>query len=288
MPSVRFRSALAALPVTFALSGCFGVGGEAPSSVPLGIAPLGEATVEILHGAPLLERIRLGPHGVAFGPPKGAVERALFADDGVREELSALVTTYAPFAIVVGANAVRFRGQGSVSAPPYERRWIAEWARFVAMQSTGFADGEEPAPVLFWQRGGEGSECKGLEIDRTGGARGGCSHGRGAPRRLAGAELERLYGWFDALEPFQISWLEGPAGEERTLRLVFAGAGQRVAAEEDRKAIAAFAAALAAEWPDAASLRFAPPPSRAPLRRALVLPLRPPPPYERPAARDAG
>ncbi len=250
--------------VALALSGCFGPAAEAPDNSGLGLAPAVDTTVEILAGVPLSERIRLGPYGVAFGRPGGGVERALFVDDGVREELSALASIHQPFDLAVGTSRVRFRGRGALPAPGAERRRIAEWVLFVAAESAGFG-GKEPGPVLFWQRGGEGEACDALGVDRTGRVRGGpCNADGEAPRRLATAELERLYAWFDRLAPFETSWLEGPPGEQRTLRLVFAGAGKASAGPAEREEIAAFAAALAGELPFAASPRFAPPPRRAP------------------------
>ncbi len=278
--SAPCRFLCAALPLALALTGCFGPTAEAPDKSSLGLAPLGETTIEILKGSPPSERIRLGPYGVAFGRPGGVVERALFADDSVREELSDLAETYGPFDLPVGAARVRFRGRGGVSAPWVERRRVAEWALFVAAESTGLG-GREPAPVLYWQRGGEGEACDGLGIDRIGGVRGApCTGGGGSPRRLATAELERLYTWFDRLGPFATSWLEGPPDERRMLRLVFAGAGRETASVGEREEITAFASALATELKVAGSPRFVAPPSPAPLV-PLSLPARapiPPPP----------
>ncbi|MEP7010658.1 MAG: hypothetical protein ABJC13_10075 [Acidobacteriota bacterium] len=273
--SAPCRFLCAALPLALALSGCFGPTADGPDNSSLGLAPLGETTVEILKGAPPSERIRLGPYGVAFGRPGGVVERALFADDSVREELADLAGTYGPFDLPVGTARVRFRGRGGVPAPWVERRRVAEWALFVVAESTGLG-GREPAPVLYWQRGGEGEACDGLGIDRTGGVRGGsCAGGGGAPRRLATAELERLYAWFDRLGPFATSWLEGPPDGRRTLRLVFAGAGRATASPGEREEITAFASALATELKVAGSPRFAAPPSPAPLV-PLSLPARAP------------
>jgi len=266
--SAQYSFALAALPLALALFGCFGPAAETPDNSALGLAPLGETTVEILKGTPVRERIRLGPYGVAFGRPGGVVERALFVDDGVREELSGQASTYGSFDLPVGGARVRFRGRGALPAPLPERRRMAEWALFVAAESTGLG-GREPAPVLYLQRGGEGEACDGLGIDRTGVVRGGpCAGGGRTPRRLATPELERLYAWFDRLGPFAASWLEGPPDERRTLRLVFAGAGRGTASAAEREEISAFAAALAAELKVPGSPRFA-----APQRRTPAVPL---------------
>lgn len=274
MPSL-LRWSCAALAL--ALVGCVSPEAEAPGAAGLGLAPADETTVEILAGVPLSERIRLGPYGVAFGRPGGAVSRALFLDDSVREELAALAGLHGPFELSVGVSRVRFRGRGPTPAPAAERRRIAEWVLFVAGEATGSAGGE-PGPVLFWQRGGEGEACDALGVDRTGRVRGGACNAEGeALRRLATAELARLYGWFDRLRPFEISWLEGPPGEQRTLRLVFAGAGKAPAGASERDEIAGFVAALAAELPFAASPRFAPPPRRQPAA-PLGLPVRAPVP----------
>ena len=269
------RFPLAVLLSALALSGCFGPAAESPDNSALGLAPIGETTVEILKGTPVRERIRLGRYGVAFGRPGGVVERALFADDSVREELSDLAGSYGPFDLAVGSSRVRFRGRGAVPAPLAERRRVAEWALFVAAESTGLG-GREPAPVLYWQRGGDGEACDALAIDRTGVVRGGpCAGGGRTPRRLANGELERLYGWFDRLGPFETSWLEGPPDEQRTLRLVFAGAGKAAASGPEREEIRAFTAALATDLKVAGSPRFAPPPIQAPLV-PLSLPVRAP------------
>jgi hypothetical protein len=266
---------LAALPLALALTGCFGPAVEPPDNSALGLAPIGETTVEILKGAPVRERIRLGPYGVAFGRPGGVVERALFSDDSVREVLSELALAYGPFDLPVGIARVRFRGRGGSPAPWAERRRIAEWALFVAAESTGLG-GREPAPMLYWQRGGEGEACDGLGIDRIGVVSGGlCTGGDRTPRRLASAELERLYAWFDRLGPFETSWLEGPPDEQRTLRLVFAGGGRGTASAGEKEEIAAFASGLAAELKVAGSPRFEAPPSPAPAV-PLSLPARAP------------
>lgn len=272
---MTFLPKLPLAALALACSGCLAPAAEAPDSSSLGLAPIGETTVEISKGAPVRERIRLGPYGVAFGRPGGVVERALFADDSVREELSDLAGTYGSFELPVGTARVRFRGRGAISASEPERRRIAEWALFVAAESAGLG-GDEAAPVLYWQRGGEGEACDGLAVDRTGLVRGGvCAGSVGAPRRLAEAELARLYAWFDRLGPFATSWLEGPPDERRTLRLVFAGTGRGKASPVEREAIVAFASALAAEVKVAGSPRFAPPPSRAPAV-PLSLPVRAP------------
>ncbi len=283
MPTPRHPSR-AAFALVFALTGCSGPVAEAPKDAPRAVASLGEVAVEIFKGAPLLERVRVGLYGVAFGPPNGAVERVLFVDDGVREELKGLVAAYAPFEVAIGAARFRFRGRGALPAPPPEQRRIAEWVQFVVGASTGMA-GEAPSPVLSWQRGGDGEECEGLLIDRVGAVRGGpCAEGGGVPRRLAGPELAQLYAWFDALAPFQVSWLEGLPGEERTLRLVFGGAGKRQPSAAERGGIAAFSTALAADLAIASSPKFSPPVG--PVRREvapIASPLRPPLP-PRPAA----
>ncbi len=285
MPTPRHPSR-AAIAVFLALAGCSGPIAEPLVDTPRGFAPMAEVAVEILKGAPLSERIRVGPYGVAFGPPNGAVERALFADDGVREELKGLVTSYAPFEVAIGPARFRFRGRGGLSALPPEHRRIAEWVQFVVGESIGMT-GATPGPVLSWQRGGDGGECDGLLIDRLGAVRGGpCAEGGGAPRRLAGPELAQLYAWFDSLAPFQLSWLEGLPGEERTLRLVFGGAGRLQPSAAERAEIAAFSASLAAELAIASSSRFAAP--MAPFRAQVVplsFPLRPPLP-PRPAPLD--
>lgn len=271
----QHRFLLGAPLLALALFGCFAPAPEPPDNSALGLAPIGETTVEILKGAPVRERIRLGRYGVAFGRPGGVVERALFADDSVRKELSDLAGAYGPFDLAVGGSRVRFRGRGAVPAPLAERRRVAEWAMFVAAESAGLG-GREPAPVLFWQRGGDGEACDALGIDRTGVVRGGpCARGGGAPRRLANGELERLYGWFDRLGPFETSWLEGPPDEQRTLRLVFAGAGKATASVPEREEIRVFTAALATDLKVADSPRFSVPPSPVPLV-PLSLPARAP------------
>lgn len=279
-PSMPFSARRPLAAALLLLAGCAIPEAEAPGGAGLGLAPADETTVEILAGVPLSERIRLGPYGAAFGRPGGAVSRALFDDDSVREELAALAAAHGPFDLAVGTSRVRFRGRGSAPASGAERRRIAEWALFVAAEATG-SGGLEPGPVLFWQRGGEGEACDVLGVDRTGRVHGGaCDAESGAPRLLAPPELARLYGWFDRLGPFEISWLEGPPGEQRTLRLVFAGAGKATAGASERAEIAAFASALAGELPFAASPRFTPPPRREPAA-PLVLPARapvPPPP----------
>ncbi len=259
-----------------AVLGCFGPTAGGKGSRTPGIAPLGEAAVEIRKGTPERERIRLAPRGIAYGRIGGAVERAVYSSDDVREELAALTGAYAPFNLVVGSSRIRFLGRGAAEASPAERRRISEWALFLAAESSGAGDGV-PAPILFWQRGGEGEACDRLGIDRTAAVSGGACGGLETSRRLAGADLEKLYGWFDRLGPFETSWLEGPPDEQRTFRMVFAGAGRSGAGERERAEIAVWAAEVAADLKLEGSPRFAPAPRRLP-PAPLALPVRSPMP----------
>lgn len=123
---------------------------------------------------------------------------------------------------------------------------IVEWARRVAAEQAGGRSGGAYGLAFSWHRGGSVGSCESVSVFLTGEVWAqACAWGGDEVRgRLQPAVMDRVYGWFDSLAPFQSTRQAGSSGEVAPSRLVFAGRGARAAGDGERAAVEGFAAAL--------------------------------------------
>ena len=150
---------------------------------------------------------------------------------------------------------------------------IVEWARRVASEQAGGRSGGAYGLAFSWHRGGSVGSCESVSVFLTGEVWAeACPWGDDEVRgRLLPAAMGRVYGWFDALAPFQAS--RPASGDAEPSRLVFAGRGTGKAGEEDREAVEGFAAAVFREL--AAKRRGGPPSAEEAAGPRLLLPPEP-------------
>ena len=172
----------------------------------------------------------------------GSAPRRLFTHSRSAAELLGFAAVYAPFSASVGGERLTFRGWGSTSASPAERRMLAEWGKRVAAQASA---PESNAGLIFsWHRGGPAG-CDEVAVYLSGDAEGSSCTVAGEVRgRLDAASLARVYGWFDDVAPFQTVGEESFQSGTGQWRLIFAGRGRRRPTTAESAEIAAFGLGL--------------------------------------------
>jgi hypothetical protein len=251
-------------PVFFLLTlvlGLIACGGEAPAGKATGGkgkaapaspgAPGAPAGIELRRGREPRELVRIGTRGVVIGPAEGPLAWKFFAEPRRSDDAWYFLSTYAPFERKSPEGELVFRGHGRVKPGAVEQRMILEWARRVASDAAGGRGGAAYGLVLGWHRGASSGSCEDVTLSLTGEAVAtGCGWDREIRGRLDPAQLGRVYGWFDGLQPFQAG---GEQGEEslrpgsRETRLIFAGRGARPATAAEQTEIESFAVGLFTE-----------------------------------------
>ena len=189
-------------------------------------------------------RVVIGIGGVAAGPAGGPLVPYLFLGPERAEDAHFFARAYAPFRARLGRSELVFHGHGRVRPGAVEERMIVEWARRVAAEQAG--GGGAYGLALSWHRGGSVGSCESVSVFLTGEVWAeACAWGGDEVRgRLQPAAVGRVYGWYDALAPFQFTRQPGASGEAEPSRLVFAGSGVQTAGDRDSAALEGFAAAL--------------------------------------------
>jgi hypothetical protein len=258
------------------------VAGEGSAAPALPTAP--QVNIELRRGKDPQELVRIGVRGVVIGPAEGPLQRKLYAEPRRGDDAWYLLSTYAPFEIKSPAGDLTFRGRGKVKPGPDERRMIFEWVRQVASEAAGGRSGAAYGLVIAWHQGGASGSCDDVVLYLTGEAVAStCGWNREVRGRLDPAQLGRVYGWFDRLQPFQAG---GEQGEDSLrpgsfeTRLIFAGRGARPATAAEQEEIQSFTVSLFAEL--AARRRGASPPPASPAAPGKAVPeSTPAPPAER-------
>jgi hypothetical protein len=274
------------LLVLLVLTAC---GGEAPGRKAAGegsAAPVKAPAVgmELRRGRDPQELVRIGIRGVVIGPAEGPLERKLYAEPRYGDDAWYLLSTYAPFETKSPQGDLVFRGSGKVKPGPDERRMIFEWVRQVASEAAGGRSGAAYGLVIAWHQGGASGACEDVVLYLTGEAvASACGWDREVRGRLDPAQLGRVYGWFDRVQPFQAGG-EQEADSLRPgsfeTRLIFAGRGARPATAAEQGEIQSFTVSLFAEL--AARKRGANPPPAASVAPGKAVPeSTPSPPAER-------
>ena len=243
--------------------------------------------IELQRGTDPRELVRIGTRGVAIGTVKEPLEWKFFAEPRRADEAWYLLRTYAPFREMSPAISLAFGGQGKVRPGIAERRMIGEWTRKVASEAAGGRAVAAYGLAFSWRQGGSSGICSDVAVYLTGEVAATACGWPGESRgRLEPAALARLYEWFDRMRPFQAGneTQEGP--NPRTAldtRLIFAGAGKRIATAAEQEEMLAFAAELFAEL--AARKGAVPPPPAPEGAPAPGSPAPKPAPAEPPPAR---
>ncbi len=245
---------------------------------------VGKVIVDWHRGREPRERIAIGRGGVAAGPVSGPLAFRVFATPERAADLQLFVRTYRPFrARIIMSGELVFRGEGRARPSPAEMRMIVEWSRRVAAEAT-VGRSAEYGLALSWHRGEPVGACDQLAVALTGEVLAGTCFGESDMRgRLQPQALARLYGWFDAIAPFQTG-RQGQEGGDSS-RLVFAGRGPLPVSPRERAEMEGFAAALFQQL--AARHRPAPPPPPPAVDakgKRIKPPPRPAPPPAPPAA----
>jgi hypothetical protein len=217
--------------------------------VPVLVVP--ESRIELRRGRKPQELVRIGTRGVFVGVVGGPLTWELFANPRRGDEAWHFLRAYASFDLEAPAGDLLFRGRGRRKPSPAEQRMILEWARQVAAEAASGRAGEAYGLLLAWHQAGASGTCEDLSLRLSGQAVAtACAWEAEIHGQLQPAQLERIYGWYGRLQPFQTG------GEpEQTLRqpgsvqtrLIFAGKGPRLATPAERAEIQSFAAALFAE-----------------------------------------
>jgi hypothetical protein len=249
--SVRFISLLVLL-----LGAACGKGWRAPSArqaPPVAVFRPPAAGIELRRGTEPRELVRIGSRGMLIGPAGGPLAWKLFSEPRRADEAWYFLHTYAPFVAGTEQGEINFAGQGRSRAGATEQRMILAWAREVAAEAAGSRAGAVYGLVLAWHQGSSSGLCSDLLLDLTGEAVATVCGGPGEARgRLDPAQLGKVYGWFDRLQPFQsgAEEQEHPGGSRTgalDTRVIFAGRGAHVATAAEQAEVQSFAAALFSE-----------------------------------------
>jgi hypothetical protein len=179
---------------------------------------------------------------VAVGPVADAPRR-VFAQPEDAAELLRFACSLQPFVAAVEGETLTFRGSGAAEASAAESRMLAAWARQVAAEA---ASPESCYGLAFsWHRGGPAGGCDEVGVYLSGEVRArSCTWPDEVSGRLTAEALERIYGWFDALAPFQAVGEESFQIGTAQWRLIFAGRGRRQPSAAESAAVAAFGRGL--------------------------------------------
>src|SRR5215203_7223824 len=221
-----------------------------------------EVGIELRRGREPRELVKIGTRGVVIGPGEGPLEWKFFAEPRRSDDAWYFLSTYGRFERRSPEGDLVFRGHGKVKPGPAEQRMIFEWARQVASEAAGGRGVAAYGLVIAWHQGGASGSCQDVILDLTGEADAtACGWDREVRGRLDPAQLGRVYGWFDRLQPFQAGGEQGEdslrPGSQET-RLIFAGRGARPATAAEQGEIQSFTVTLFAEL--AARRRGARPP----------------------------
>lgn len=245
------RRLLFLLPLLVALAACGGVPDASKAKKAVQATVPSWVGIELQRGRDPRELVRIGLRSATIGPAGGRLAWKLFADPRHASDAWYFLYTYAPFTRSTPEGDLVFRGRGKVKAGPIQQRMIFEWSRQVAAEAAG-GRGLAAYGLLFaWHQGGPSGICEDVVLYLTGEAVAtACGWEAEVRGRLDPAQLDRVYGWFDRIQPFQTAG--GPAEESPrpgTLdtRVIFAGRGARPSMASEQAEIQSFAATLFAE-----------------------------------------
>lgn len=186
--------------------------------------------------------------GVTLGPCGGELTPVPYLGRVLETELARLLSAYASFTADTAAASLSFIGLGQQQASATEQESIAVWARLVADETAGEAEGLANQSALTWRVSGADT-CADMVVYLTGEVDvAACEDALAAyqgQQQLDAAQMEPLFHWVYTLKPFAHEQRD-EAGD-LALQLNFDGRGAAEATPADQSAIAAFAAQLYAQ-----------------------------------------
>ncbi len=219
------------------------------------VAPLpetaGKRVVWELTEGSTCTRAEIGSQNVAYGTCGSSLtEAALEPQRG--EELAYLVATYANFFEGTQAGTVQFYGQGQQQPTQAEMRSIAEWAHLVYQEAESGRSGAAWGMAFGWHReGGIAGFCSDLVVYRTGwGMPSSCKTGQVKSfnnYRLSADELAQMYRWVDDYKSFEYQQADGNVSDAMKVTLTFTGNGSTEPTQQQKEAVAQFAAKIYSE-----------------------------------------
>jgi hypothetical protein len=193
-------------------------------------------------GEAACEKATITSDGVNYGACEGAQASLSFASPLRAAELAEFTSLFDSFQAETPASKVRFTGQGSVTATPWQQRMIAEWARLVTQEARAGSSDPARGRAYSWRK--ESSmfgACHDISVYLSGEAfatscQGGQVQNLGR-LRLTSDQLRTIYSWIDNLKNFEQEQTDVTLQGNTTTRLVFSGAGQTTPTEGDQQAI---------------------------------------------------
>lgn len=185
------------------------------------------------------------PEGLSFGPCNGPHMLLTWQDGQIPPEMAGWLARLAPFQSETPAGRVVFDGIGTETAAPAEQRAIAGWfhIRFLAAQS-GRPNADWGLVLTYSQQGGLAGFCDTLQVYLDGSARLSSCKDVDVDVRLDATQLERLYQWYDSLEPIDYFYEDPATADALSITLTLPGQGARAADPATVEEILAFCAAL--------------------------------------------
>ena len=195
------------------------------------------------------QTLEAGLDGVAFGRCGRPLLGVPYSLDSRQAELEGFSAKYAPFEAETRVGTIQFSGKGVAEATPAEQRMIAEWAHLIYQEAEAGRSDVSWGVALEWQReGGLAGFCDELSIYRSGDVFASYC-GEQMPvdimhMRLDAGQMEILYEWLDAFQPFEHGQTDDATADAMRLQLVFNGDGEMVAQDADKQAMLDFAQGL--------------------------------------------
>ncbi|MBX2996934.1 MAG: hypothetical protein KF893_00380 [Caldilineaceae bacterium] len=216
-------------------------------------AQIGETVVEWRAPADQLCTVaQIGTEGVAFGLCGGPLMGGHFGMPERMDDLEEFRSAFASFEVDTPAGHVIFSGEGDEEVTAAQQRMIAEWAQLARLEAEAGRSGASWGLVFAWHReGGIAGFCDDLTVYVTGIASA-SSCAAQQPEdlgrvRLDAEQLEQIFGWVDSLAPFEYEQTDPAVADAMTIRIVFSGAGDEEATDEQIAEIENFAGLLFAE-----------------------------------------
>lgn len=164
------------------------------------------------------------------------------------EQVSQWLGVYAPFEAETPAGKVTFHGFGPNVATPAERRMLAEWAQLTYdIAQSGRAGAAWGLAFAYNRSGGIAGFCDDVAVYLAGYALVTDCQGTNARIDLTATQLEQVYAWFDGYGQIDYTHTDLASADAMTITLVMTGKGGLQADEATLRAIAGFAADLAAQ-----------------------------------------
>jgi hypothetical protein len=202
---------------------------------------------------------------MAFGTCDNASAQKVSPLPGRAARVADLAQKYASFEAETPSGKLVFKGEGAITATPWEQRAMAEWASLVYAEANSGRTGAAWGLALTYSRqGGIAGFCDTLTVYLDGEALvsscKGNQSGGGKTIWLSSNQLHALYTWVDGLKSFDYQHKDPAVADAMTVQLMLAGTGKVDNSEADVQAMAGLAQDLLGQarvTPDAAGMESA-------------------------------